>query len=92
MALRCRRRRVSYRLVPGIRNDKFKNGIATYIYFVKLFKDHPRQPEVYFELAQLLNERANNNTKSRQNLAAIVKKYPDHELVPQVRDYLATVA
>jgi hypothetical protein len=72
--------------------QEFKNGIATYIYFVKQFKDHLRQPEVYFELAKLLNERANNSTKARQILTAIVKKYPGHELLPQVREYLALVA
>ncbi len=72
--------------------QEFKKSIETYVYFVKQFKDHLRQPEVYFELARLLNERANNSTKARQILTVIVKKYPEHELVTEVRNYLATFA
>ncbi len=72
------------------RND-FKEALATYIYFTKRFKNHVLQPEVYFKLAQLLHERANNSAKAQQILRAICKSYPKHRLIPQVSDYLSLI-
>ena len=72
--------------------NEFKQAISTYVYFTKQFKSHQRLPEVYFKLAQLLHERANNSSKARQILQAIIKSYPKHDLIPQAKEYLAMVA
>ncbi len=72
------------------RND-FQKAIDTYVYFLKQFKNDALQPEVYFELAKLLHEQANNSAKAKQILNAIIKSYPKHDLIPQAREYLALV-
>lgn len=71
--------------------NNFKLAIDTYVYFLKQFKNHTRQPEVYFELAKLLHEQANNSTKAKQILKAVIKSYPQHDLAPQAREYLALI-
>ena len=71
-------------------ND-IKLAIDTYVYFLKHFKKHARQPEVYFALAKLLHEHANNSPKAVQILKTVIKSYPKHELAPEVKEYLALV-
>lgn len=71
--------------------NEFKKAINVYVVFVKSYKNHPLQPSAYFELAKLLHERANNSTKAKQILKAIMKSYPGHTLAPEVKKYLATV-
>jgi tetratricopeptide (TPR) repeat protein len=72
------------------RND-FKEALAAYIYFTKRFKNHALQPEVYFELARLLHEQANNSAKAQQILKVICKSYPQHRLIPEVSNYLSLI-
>lgn len=72
------------------RND-FKEALTAYIYFTKRFKKHDLQPEVYFELAKLFHERANNSAKAQQILRAICKSYPKHRLIAQINDYLSLI-
>lgn len=72
------------------RND-FKKAINAYTLLVKQYKKHPVLPKAYFRLAKLLNEQGNNSSKAKQILQAILKHFPDHEVVPQVKKYLVTV-
>ncbi len=72
--------------------NEFKQAMETYVYFLKQFKNHPLQPETYFNLATLLHERGNNSAKAKQILSAIVKHYPQHDLSGKAKEYLALVS
>lgn len=69
--------------------SEFKKALAAYAYFTKQYKKHPLIPDVYFRLAKLLHEQANNSDKAKQILKGIVKTWPQHELAPKATKYLA---
>jgi TolA-binding protein len=71
--------------------NEVKKAINAYVLFVKEYKNHALQPEVYFELAKLLHERAGNSAKARQILKALMKTYPGHALAADARKYLLAV-
>lgn len=75
-----------------LERNEFRQAMSMYVYFIKQFKNHSRQPEVYFELAQILHERGNNSAKAQHVLEVLIKSYPKHDLVPRVRDYLTLIA
>ncbi len=70
---------------------EFKNALAAYAYFTKQYKKHPLTPDVYFKLAKLLHEQANNSGKAKQILQGIIKTWPQHKLVPEATQYLASL-
>lgn len=69
--------------------NEFKKAMDTYIYFMNQFKDHPLQPEVYFKLAKLLQEKTNHKAKAREILNVIIKSYPQHPVASEAKEYLA---
>jgi tetratricopeptide (TPR) repeat protein len=74
----------------GERNE-VKKAINVYVLFLKEYKNHALQPEVYFGLAKLLHERAGNSAKARQILKALLKTYPEHALAADAKKYLMAV-
>ena len=69
---------------------QFQKAIDCYVSFINFFKKHPELPEVYFSLAKILHEKTNNTSKAREIFQSLLLTYPDHELVPQIKPYLAT--
>jgi tetratricopeptide (TPR) repeat protein len=72
--------------------NEFKKALEVFAYFTKHHKKDALAPEVYFNVAKLLHEQADNSAKARQILQGILKTFPGHELAPQVREYLAVLA
>ena len=59
--------------------------------FSKLTKAYPQDPLVpksYFRAAQIFNDRLMNPEKAKKILNGLVKKYPDHDIIPFVQRYL----
>jgi tetratricopeptide (TPR) repeat protein len=68
-----------------------KEAIAAYSRFAKAFANHPAAPVAYFRAAQVFHDRLMNPAKSKQILQGILNRYPGHEIIPQVRNYLASI-
>lgn len=60
--------------------------------FSRLTKTYPRDalvPKAYFRAAQIFNDRLLNPEKAAKILTGLVKKYPDHDIIPFVKRYLS---
>ncbi|GBC63068.1 hypothetical protein DENIS_4057 [Desulfonema ishimotonii] len=67
---------------------KNKAAIAAYNRFVKAYPTAPTVPTACFRAAEIFHGKLNNTPKARQLLTGLVKKYPDHDIIPFVREYL----
>jgi len=45
----------------------------------------------YFRAAQIFNDRLMKPEKAKRILNGLIKKYPDHEMLPQIENYLASM-
>jgi tetratricopeptide (TPR) repeat protein len=68
---------------------KSKEAIGIYNRLVKTFPQAPLVPKTLFRAAQIYNDRLMNPAKAEAILHAIIKKYPDHEFIPSIQNYLA---
>ena len=67
------------------------DGKAAIGAFNRLTKLHPRDPLVpksYFRAAQIFNDRLMNPQKAKNILKGLMKKFPDHDIIPFVERYL----
>lgn len=67
------------------------DGKAAIGAFNRLTKAHPTDPLVpksYFRAAQIFNDRLMNPQKARSILNGLIKKFPDHDIIPFVERYL----
>ncbi|PRC91601.1 tetratricopeptide repeat protein [Solimicrobium silvestre] len=55
--------------------------------FDRRYPTHPDIPAIYFLSAQLLSEHYRKNAEAQQILQAIQRKFPDHPLAGNARDY-----
>ncbi len=56
---------------------------------VKYYPEDPLAPKAYFQIAQIYNEKLNDAVMSRKIIATLLKRYPDHDIVPFAERYLA---
>lgn len=56
--------------------------------FAKRHPGHPDIPANYFLAARLLSEQMHRDDQARKVLHGLLKKHPEHELAPQMRQYL----
>jgi tetratricopeptide (TPR) repeat protein len=59
--------------------------------FNRLTKAHPQDPLVpksYFRAAQIFNDRLMNPDKAKAILKGLIRKFPDHDIIPFVERYL----
>jgi len=73
------------------KKGSYKEAVNAYSRFVKANPKDPKVPKAYFQAANILNERLNNPQKARQVLTSIIKRYPDHEVIPHAKDYLERI-
>ena len=67
------------------------DGKAAIGAFNRLTKAHPQDPLVpksYFRAAQIFNDRLMNPQKAKTILNGLLKKFPDHDIIPFVKRYL----
>jgi len=68
---------------------KFKEAVRTFNRLIKAYPDNALIPKSYFRAAQIFNDRMMNPEKATKILNGLRKKYPGHEIVPKVENYLA---
>ncbi len=59
--------------------------------FAKRFPNHPDIPRNYFLAARILSDKMGEDTKALGIMHSLLKKYPDHPLQPQIRQYAQTL-
>ncbi|VFQ42963.1 tetratricopeptide repeat protein [Desulfoluna butyratoxydans] len=53
--------------------------------------DDPMLPAIWFRAARILNDRLHQHDKALKLLNGILKKFPEHDIAPQVRNYLSVM-
>lgn len=65
-----------------------KEAIGAYNKLIKTYPQDPLVPKSYFRAAQIFNDRLMNPQKAKKILNGLMKKYPDHDIIPFVERYL----
>jgi tetratricopeptide (TPR) repeat protein len=68
---------------------KSKEALAAFSKLTKTYPQDPLVPKSYFRAAQIIHDRLLNPEKARTILAGLIKKYPQHDIIPFVERYLA---
>jgi len=69
-------------------SGKSKASVATFNRLIKNHSSDPLVPMAYFRVAQVFNDRFMNTEKAKAVLKALIRKYPDHEIIPKTKNYL----
>ena len=67
---------------------KTKESIRTYNRMIKAFPNDALVPKAYYRCAQIFHDRMMDPSRAKKILSALIKKYPEHEIIPQVKNYL----
>ena len=70
-------------------SGKTKAAVAVYNCLVKSYPDNPQVPRAYFRIAQILHDGLMNTDQAKKALSLLLKKFPNHDIVPQVESFLA---
>jgi hypothetical protein len=70
---------------------KSKEALAMYNRLVKTYPGNTLVPKAYFRAAQIFHDRLMNPDKARQILNRLMDKYPNNDIEPQVRNYMANM-
>jgi tetratricopeptide (TPR) repeat protein len=68
---------------------KTKAAVAVYNTLAKSYPDNPLVPKAYFRIAQIFHDRLMNKDQAKKALALLLKKYPNHDIIPQAENFLA---
>jgi tetratricopeptide (TPR) repeat protein len=72
-------------------SGKAKEALGIYNRLIKSYPQNPIVPKTYFRVAQIFHDRLLNVEKAKKMLGALKAKYPDHDIIPQVTNYLANI-
>ena len=67
---------------------KSKASITAFNRLTKAYPRHQLVPKTYFRAAQVFHDRLMNPRQAKKILNGLIKKYPDHEIIGQVKSYL----
>ena len=68
---------------------KTKAAVAVYHTLAKSYPDNSLVPKAYFRIAQIFHDRLMNKDQAKKVLGLLLKKFPNHEIVPQAENFLA---
>ena len=68
---------------------KTKAAVAVYNLVVKSYPENSLAPKAYFRVAQIFNDRLMSSEKAKKVLSVLKQKYPDHDIMPHVDNFLA---
>jgi tetratricopeptide (TPR) repeat protein len=68
---------------------KTQAAVSVYNLLVKSYPQHPMVPKAYFRIAQLFHDALMKTDKAKKILSALQMKYPEHEIMPHVENFLA---
>lgn len=74
-----------------LKDSNPKAAINAYNRYAKAYPKDAMVPTAYFRAAQVFHEKLGNRDKAIQILTAITKKYPNHEIVSFVENYMRTM-
>jgi tetratricopeptide (TPR) repeat protein len=72
-------------------SGKSKQAIGAFNKLTKVYPHDPLVPKAYFRAAQIFNDRLLNPDKARKILNGLLKKFPDHDIIPFVERYLGEI-
>jgi tetratricopeptide (TPR) repeat protein len=70
---------------------KAKASIDNFSRLIKAYPKNPLVPKAYFRAAQIFNDRLMNPDKAKKILTALLKQFPENEIVPQAKKYLSNM-
>lgn len=70
---------------------KTKPALGVYNRLIKQYPQNPIVPKTYFRVAQIFHDRLMNTEKARKMLGALKDRYPEHDIIPHVENYLANI-
>ncbi len=73
------------------KSGRSKEAIRVYAVFTKAYSKDPMIPMAYFRAAEIYNETLGQKQKANNMLNAVIKKYPDHEITPFIKNYLKQI-
>ena len=65
-----------------------KEAIQTYNRLLQLHPEDHLVPKAYFRAAQIFYDRLMDPPRAKNILSGLIKKYPDHEIIPHAKNYL----
>lgn len=68
-----------------------KESIKAYNRFVKANPENPLVPKAYFLVSNIFNEKLNDPGRAARVLKGVIKKYPNHDIIPHVQRYLSQI-
>ncbi len=79
--------------VAGWLNEsgKSKAAISTFNKLIKAYPGDNLTPRAYFRSAQIFNDRLMQPEKATRILKGLIKKFPNHEIIPQVQNYISSM-
>jgi TolA-binding protein len=69
-------------------SGKHPEAVGAYNRLIKADPTSPLVPKAYFQAAQVLHRGLRQTPKARKIIQALIKKYPDHDIVPYAQDAL----
>ena len=70
---------------------KHKESLEAYSHFIKANPENPLVPKAYFLASNIFNEKLKNPGKATKILKNLIKKYPNHDIIPHVQRYLSEI-
>ncbi len=64
---------------------KHKESLEAYSRFIKANPENPLVPKAYFLASNIFNEKLKNPGKATKILTNLIKKYPNHDIIPHVQ-------
>jgi tetratricopeptide (TPR) repeat protein len=72
-------------------SGKTKAAVAVYNTLAKSYPDNPLVPKAYFRIAQIFHDRLMNKEQAKKALDLLLRKYPNHDIIPQAESFLARI-
>ena len=81
-----------YTLAEYAKNTRANNAaLALMNGFANHYRGHQDIPKVYFLAAKILCESMHQDEKAKSLLKSIITKYPDHEIVSEIKEYMTLI-
>ncbi len=80
---------VAFKLAKALQDaGYYSEAVSAYSRFIKSTSNHNLIPKAYYLAAEIIDKRLGNKKKALSILNALIKKYPDHEIIPYVKSYV----
>jgi tetratricopeptide (TPR) repeat protein len=68
-----------------------KESVKAYNRFIKANPNDPLVPKAYFLVSNIFNEKLNDPGRAVRVLKGVIKKYPNHDIIPHAERYLSQI-